>query len=54
MNRGNADLIKEKATDRIEVLAGGELLLEHSLTHHDIANLTATSFQIVTTFLNKL
>jgi CRP-like cAMP-binding protein len=48
------DLVKEMATDRGRVLAGGEVLLEHSLTHQDIANLTATSRQTVTTVLNEL
>ena len=54
MNRGNADSIKEMATDRNKVLAGGELLLEHLLTPQDIANLTANSLHLVTTILNKL
>ncbi|MDB4656065.1 Crp/Fnr family transcriptional regulator, partial [Flavobacteriales bacterium] len=48
------DLVREMATERGKVLAGGELLLEHSLTHQDIANLTATSRQTVTTVLNEL
>jgi CRP-like cAMP-binding protein len=48
------DLIQEMATDRGRILAGGEILLEHSLTHQDIANLTATSRQTVTTVLNEL
>ena len=48
------DLIREMATDRGKVLAGGEILLEHSLTHQDIANLTATSRQTVTTVLNEV
>jgi CRP-like cAMP-binding protein len=48
------DLVKEMATDRGRVLAGGEVLLEHSLTHQDIASLTATSRQTVTTVLNEL
>lgn len=48
------DLIKEMATDRGKVLAGGAVLLEHSLTHQDIASLTATSRQTVTTVLNEL
>ncbi len=48
------DLIREMATDRGSILAGGEVLLEHSLTHQDIANLTATSRQTVTTVLNEL
>lgn len=48
------DLVKEMAGDRGRVLAGGEVLLEHSLTHQDIASLTATSRQTVTTVLNEL
>ena len=48
------DLIREMATERGKVLAGGEVLLEHSLTHQDIASLTATSRQTVTTVLNEL
>ena len=48
------DLIREIATERGKVLAGGEVFLEHSLTHQDIANLTATSRQTVTTVLNEL
>ena len=48
------DMIREMATDRGRVLAGGEMLLEHSLTHSDIASLTATSRQTVTTVLNEL
>lgn len=48
------DLVKEMATDRGKVLAGGSILLEHSLTHQDIASLTATSRQSVTTVLNEL
>lgn len=48
------DIIREMATERGRVLAGGEVLLEHSLTHNDIANLTATSRQTVTTVLNEL
>lgn len=31
-----------------------EILLQHNLTHQDLANLTATSRQTVTTFLNEL
>lgn len=48
------DLMREMATERGKVLAGGEVLLEHSLTHQDIASLTATSRQTVTTVLNEL
>lgn len=33
---------------------GEEILLNHKLTHQDIANLTATSRQTVTTILNEL
>ncbi len=48
------ELMREMATERGKVLAGGEVLLEHSLTHQDIASLTATSRQTVTTVLNEL
>lgn len=48
------DLIKEMAVDRGKVLAGKSVLLEHSLTHLDIASLTTTSRQTVTTVLNEL
>ncbi|MFT6209648.1 MAG: CRP-like cAMP-binding protein [Bacteroidia bacterium] len=48
------DLVKEMATDRGKMLAGGSILLEHSLTHQDIASLTATSRQSLTTVLNGL
>jgi CRP-like cAMP-binding protein len=48
------DLVKKMATDRGKMLAGGSILLEHSLTHQDIASLTATSRQSVTTVLNEL
>lgn len=34
--------------------AGDEVLIKHSLTHQDIANLTASSRQTVTTLLNEL
>jgi CRP-like cAMP-binding protein len=33
---------------------GKEILVKHNLTHQDIANLTATSRQTVTTVLNEL
>ena len=33
---------------------GKEILVKHFLTHQDIANLTATSRQTVTTILNEL
>tara|TARA_B110000046_G_scaffold34410_1_gene37243 strand:- start:11405 stop:11608 length:204 start_codon:yes stop_codon:yes gene_type:complete len=33
---------------------GVEVLVKHDLTHQDIANLTATSSQTVTTVLNQL
>ena len=33
---------------------GKEILVNHNLTHMDIANLTATSRQTVTTILNEL
>jgi CRP-like cAMP-binding protein len=48
------ELIREMASERGKVLAGGSVLLEHSLTHQEIASLTATSRQTVTTVLNEL
>lgn len=43
------DLGREKGKD-----IGNEKLVKHHLTHQDIANLTATSRQTVTTILNEL
>lgn len=48
------ELIREMASERGKVLAGGAVLLEHVLTHQDMASLTATSRQTVTTVLNEL
>jgi CRP/FNR family transcriptional regulator, cyclic AMP receptor protein len=33
---------------------GNQILIKHNLTHQDLANLTATSRQTVTTLLNEL
>jgi len=48
------DLIQEMAQARGQQLIGGAMLVTHALTHQDIANLTATSRQTVTTVLNEL
>jgi len=47
------DFIKEMATKYGKSI-GDEVLVKHDLTHQDIANLTATSRQTVTTVLNEL
>tara|TARA_R110002049_G_scaffold151387_2_gene314970 strand:- start:2651 stop:3331 length:681 start_codon:yes stop_codon:yes gene_type:complete len=47
------DLIKEMGADYGQKI-GEETLIKHNLTHQDIANLTATSRQTVTTVLNEL
>ncbi len=47
------DFIKEMAEQQ-GIPIGKEVLLKHNLTHQDIANLTATSRQTVTTVLNTL
>jgi CRP-like cAMP-binding protein len=47
------DLIKEMGQDYGQKV-GEETLIKHNLTHQDIANLTATSRQTVTTVLNEL
>ncbi|MCH8330769.1 MAG: Crp/Fnr family transcriptional regulator [Bacteroidetes bacterium] len=47
------DFLKELAEDKGRKL-GQEIVVEHRLTHQDIANLTATSRQTVTTILNEL
>lgn len=47
------DLIKEMGKDYGQKV-GVETLIKHNLTHQDIANLTATSRQTVTTVLNEL
>jgi len=43
------ELVAEKGTEE-----DGRLRVEHSLTHKDIADLTGTSRQTVTTLLNEL
>ncbi len=47
------EFIKEMA-DNVGRAFGDEVLLEHFLTHQDIANLTGTSRQFVTSVLNDL
>lgn len=47
------DLIREMG-ESYGVKVGDETLIKHNLTHQDIANLTATSRQTVTTILNEL
>lgn len=47
------DFIREMAEER-GTPVGDEVLIKHSLTHQDIANLTASSRQTVTTVLNEL
>lgn len=47
------DLIKQMAEKRGKKI-GDEILLNHDLTHQDIANITATSRQTVTVTLNEL
>lgn len=47
------DLIREMAEETGRKV-GDETLIKHSLTHQDIANLTASSRQVVTTVLNEL
>lgn len=47
------DFTKETA-DKYGKVIGDEILVKHNLTHQDIANLTATSRQTVTTVLNDL
>jgi CRP-like cAMP-binding protein len=41
-------------SDKYGIIIGEEILVKHNLTHQDIANLTATSRQTVTTVLNDL
>jgi CRP/FNR family cyclic AMP-dependent transcriptional regulator len=48
------EAIRELADTQGQVLAGGSVLITHSLTHQDLALLTATSRQTVTTVLNEL
>jgi CRP-like cAMP-binding protein len=47
------DFIKDSVLDRGQRV-GYEMLLRHSLTHQDIANITCTSRQTVTLVLNEL
>jgi len=47
------DFIKDMAVEQGKKI-GDEILVKHYLTHQDIANLTATSRQTVTTILNDL
>lgn len=47
------DFIKDMAEEKGRAI-GKEILVKHFLTHQDIANLTATSRQTVTTVLNDL
>ncbi len=47
------DFLKDRA-DSKGIPIGYEVLLKHRLTHQDIANLTSTSRQTVTTVLNDL
>lgn len=47
------DFIKESVSNRGRKI-GFEMLLKHSLTHQDIANITCTSRQTVTLVLNEL
>ena len=47
------DYIKELASESGKNV-GDEIMVKHFLTHHDIANLTASSRQTVTTVLNEL
>jgi CRP-like cAMP-binding protein len=47
------DFIKEMAGKYGKII-GAEVLVKHNLTHQDMANLTATSRQTVTTVLNDL
>ncbi|MEM7041026.1 MAG: Crp/Fnr family transcriptional regulator [Bacteroidota bacterium] len=47
------DFIREMA-EEVGRPAGDEILIKHFMTHQDIANLTASSRQTVTTVLNEL
>ena len=47
------DFMKEMA-EKYGKKIGVEVLVKHDLTHQDMANLTATSRQTVTTVLNDL
>ena len=46
-------LLRDMATEHGR-LVGTDVLLDHSLTHQDIADLTATARQTVTTVLSEL
>lgn len=48
------DTVREMALSHGQVLASGSVLITHALTHQDLASLTATSRQTVTTVLNEL
>lgn len=48
------DTLRDMALRHGQVLANGSVLLTHALTHQDLAALTATSRQTVTTVLNEL
>jgi CRP-like cAMP-binding protein len=47
------DFLKDSAIDHGKKI-GHEVLIQHNLTHQDMANLIATSRQTVTTILNDL
>jgi CRP-like cAMP-binding protein len=47
------DFIREMAQENGKPV-GDEILIRHVFTHQDIANLTASSRQVVTTVLNEL
>lgn len=47
------DFIREMAVENGKPV-GDEILIKHAFTHQDIANLTASSRQVVTTVLNEL
>ncbi|MBL4624567.1 MAG: Crp/Fnr family transcriptional regulator [Flavobacteriales bacterium] len=47
------DFLKELANEQ-GTQVGDEIMIKHRLTHQDIANLTATTRQTVTTILNEL
>ena len=49
-----SEFVKDLAEDYGKKIANGEILVKHNFTHQEIANLTATSRQTVTTVLNEL
>lgn len=49
-----SEFVKELGEDIGKTLANGEILIKHNFTHQEIANLTATSRQTVTTVLNEM